>query len=141
LAATSTSGGDFVADSVKNDSDATFPKSALAPSPSYSCQAKAAPKQTKPTIRMWTKLLGIRMPVDEDAPIDDSSRGKGDKIMTLNFNRIDFLACCGEPVRECNDLSFEYDELDFLRLVLNFDTIDGAALPAEFSQRVAMLIF
>ena len=61
--------------------------------------------------------------------------------MTLKFNRIDFLACCGEPVRERADLSFECDALDFLRLVLDFDPIDGAALPAEFSQRVAMLVF
>ena len=70
-------------------------------------------------------------------------RDKEDEIvcMTLNFNRIDFLARCGELVRECNDLGFECDELDFLRLVLDFEPIDGVALPAEFSQRVAMLIF
>ena len=69
-------------------------------------------------------------------------RGKDDEIVcTLNFNRIDFFARCGELVRERNDLGFECDELDFLRLVLDFELINGVALLAEFGQRIAMLIF
>ena len=70
-------------------------------------------------------------------------RGKEDEIvcMTLNFYRLDFLARCGELVLECNDLGFECDESDFLRLALDFEPIDGIALPAEFSEGVGMLIF
>src|SRR5260221_1998191 len=74
LAVTSTSCVDFVFDSVKNKpSDETLLIRALAPSAWYCCQANAIPKPTKPTIKRGTKLLGIRMPADEDTRIDDSA--------------------------------------------------------------------